>query len=135
MEKVAILACTGMGQVVGTISRQIAYRVCDDLRPEQTVLVCLPALVKGVEEDIEFIRSYPVIVIEGCKQRCATYALRLRGGEPAAEVYVPTVLRGSQVKVKREARAALRKEEMKVVEKGAEKVVSLVDELLARNKE
>lgn len=57
------------------------------------------------------------------------------GRETAAEAYVPTILRGSKVKVRREARAALRKEEMKVVEKGAEKVVSLVDEFLARNNE
>ncbi len=135
MTKVAILACTGMGQVVGTITRQIAYRICDDLRPEETVLVCLPALVRGVEEDIDFIQRYPVVVIEGCKQRCATYALQYRGGNAAAELYVPNLLRGSKVKIKREARRGLREEEMKIVEKGAQKAVALVDALLKRQRE
>ncbi len=130
MKKVAILACTGMGQVVGTISRQIGYRVCDDLRPEQTVLVCLPALVKGVEEDIGFIQQYPVLVIEGCNHRCATHAVRTRGGEAAAELYIPAILRGSKVRIEREGRRALRAEEISIVEKGAGRAIRLVDELL-----
>jgi len=36
--KIAILPCTGVGQVVGTIARQVAYRVCEDERPEDAVL-------------------------------------------------------------------------------------------------
>jgi len=47
--KVAILPCTGVGQVVGTIARQAGYRVCEDERPDDTVLLCLPALVRGVQ--------------------------------------------------------------------------------------
>jgi len=127
--KIAIFPCTGIGQVVGTIARQAAYRVCEDARPEYTVLVCLPALVKGVQEDIDMIQQCPVVVIEGCKECCATYALKLQGGKPAAVVSVPNVIKGKNLKVKREARRQLTEPEQAAVELVSESVVAEVDRL------
>ena len=130
--RIAVLPCTGVGQVVGTIARQAAYRVCDDKRPEDTVLVCLPALVKGVEEDIDMIRICPVIAIEGCQECCATHALTLRGGKASATVSVPKVMRGKGLKIKREARSELTESERAVVELVSESVVAEVDRLRPR---
>lgn len=127
--RIAVLPCTGVGQVVGTIARQAAYRVCDDQRPEDTVLVCLPALVKGVQEDLDMIRACPVIVIEGCKERCATHALQLQGAEPSATVSVPEVIKGRKLRIKREARRRLTQSEQAVVELVAEHVAAEVDKL------
>ena len=45
--KVAILPCTSVGQVVGTIARQAAYRVCEDERPDDTVLLFVLEARKG----------------------------------------------------------------------------------------
>jgi len=125
--KVAVLPCTGIGQVVGTIARHAAYRVCEDLRPRETVLVCLPALVKGVQEDLDMIAECPVVVIEGCKERCATHALAIRGGVPSATVSVPEVMKGKGLKIKREARRGLTEPELAVVELVCGKVVAEVD--------
>jgi len=125
--KVAVLPCTGIGQVVGTIARHAAYRVCEDLRPRETVLVCLPALVKGVQEDLDMIAECPVVVIEGCKERCATHALAIRGGVPSATVSVPEVMKGKGLKIKREARRGLTEPELAVVELVCSKVVAEVD--------
>ncbi|MEW6357002.1 MAG: putative zinc-binding protein [Planctomycetota bacterium] len=127
--KIAILPCTGVGQVVGTIARQAAYQVCDDLRPEDTVLVCLPALVKGVQEDIDMIRDCPVIVIEGCKECCATYALQLQGGAASATVSVPDVMKGKGLKIKREARRAVTESEQAVAELVSKRVVQEIERL------
>jgi uncharacterized metal-binding protein len=130
--KIAILPCTGIGQVVGTIARQAAYRVCEDLRPRETVLVCLPALVKGVQEDLDMVAECPVVVIEGCKERCATYALATRGGTPAAKISVPEAMKGKGLKIKREARRGLTDPELAVVELVTEAVVAQVDRLRAK---
>jgi uncharacterized metal-binding protein len=127
--KVAILPCTGIGQVVGTIARQAAYRVCEDLRPQQTVLLCLPALVKGVQEDLDMVAECPVVVIEGCKERCATYALATRGGTPAANISVPEAMKGKGLKIKREARRGLTEPELAVVELVCDRAVAEVDRL------
>jgi uncharacterized metal-binding protein len=125
--KVAVLPCTGIGQVVGAIARHAAYRVCEDLRPRETVLVCLPALVKGVQEDLDMIAECPVVVIEGCKENCAAHALAARGQAPAATVSVPDAMKGSGLKIRREARRSLAEPELAVVELVCGKVVAEVD--------
>lgn len=127
--KIAILPCTGIGQVVGTIARQAAYRVCEDERPKETVLLCLPALVKGVQEDIDMVEQCLVVVIEGCKECCATHALATKGGVPAASVSVPKVVKGRGLRVRREARRQLTEPELAVVELVADCVVAEVDRL------
>ncbi|MBM4017477.1 MAG: hypothetical protein FJ288_03970 [Planctomycetes bacterium] len=127
--KVAVLPCTGIGQAVGTIARQAAYRVCEDLRPRETVLVCLPALVKGVQEDLDMVAECPVVVIEGCKECCATYALAARSAAPSATVSVPEAMKGKGLKIKREARRGLAEPELAVVELVCGKVVAEVDRL------
>lgn len=130
--KVAILPCTGIGQVVGTITRQAAYRVCEDLCPEQTVLLCLPALVKGVQEDLDMVSECPVVVIEGCRERCAAHALAARGGVPAATVFLPEVMKGKGLRIRREARRSLTEPELAVVELVSDRVVAEVDRLGGR---
>ncbi len=127
--KAAILPCTGVGQVVGAIARQAAYRVCEDLRPGETVLVCLPALVKGVQEDLDMVAECPVVVIEGCKESCATHALATRGGAPAATVSVLEAIRGKGLRVKREARRGLTEAELAAVKLVADRVVIEVDRI------
>ena len=127
--KIAVLPCTGVGQVVGTIARQTAYCVCEDKRAEDTVLVCLPALVKGVQEDIDMIRMCPVIVIEGCQECCATHALNLQGGAPSATVRVLKVRKGKGLTIKREARRQLTETEKAVVDLATDAVVAEVDRL------
>lgn len=44
--KVAIMPCTGVGGVLGTIARQAAYRVCEDERPpaRRCSSVCAPVI-------------------------------------------------------------------------------------------
>lgn len=128
--KIAILPCTGVGQVVGTIARQAAYRVCDKKRPDETALVCLPALVKGVQEDIDMIRECPVIVIEGCKECCATYALELQQGRASRSVRVWDVLKGKGLVIKREARSRLTASEETAVTLVAEDVVKQLDSIM-----
>lgn len=133
--KTAILPCTGVGQVVGTIARQAAYRVCEDERPDDTVLLCLPALVKGVQEDAHMVRHCPVVVIEGCKERCAAHALSTQGGVPSATVFMPEAMKHKGLRIKREARRHLTDPELGVVEFVTEAVVAEVDQLREETKE
>ena len=127
--KIAILPCTGVGQVVGTIARQAAYQVCDDLRSNDTVLVCLPALVKGVQEDIDMIQQCPIIIIEGCRECCATHALNLQEGEPNTTISVLEVMKGTGLSIKRESRRQLTEPELTVVNLVSQHVAEAVDGL------
>ena len=49
-KKVIIVPCSGIGKSYGTVSREAAYDVTEDLLPEQTQLVPLALLVLGDDE-------------------------------------------------------------------------------------
>ncbi|MEM3597289.1 MAG: putative zinc-binding protein, partial [Candidatus Bathyarchaeia archaeon] len=70
--KIVIAPCSGVGQTVGTISRQAAYEIVDKLAPSETVLLCLPAYNIEVDEDVEMVKQNPmkIIAIEGCARLC-----------------------------------------------------------------
>lgn len=70
-KKIGVTACTGIDMPDGTVARMALYKVLDELRKEETVLICLPALAAEVEEDVEFVRDYPVLLLDGCSKNCA----------------------------------------------------------------
>jgi len=124
--KVVIAPCTGIGQTVGTITRQAAYRVVEQLLPEKTVLLCLPAYNVGVEEDVEMVRQNPnrIIAIEGCGNLCMSKLLKREGFEKARMVFVPRIMTELGVSVERSRnRAKLTELEEEVVSAVASKVV------------
>ena len=45
--KVVVVPCSGIGKPFGTVSREAAYDLCDELRPGSTRLVALAKLVTG----------------------------------------------------------------------------------------
>jgi len=125
-DKVVIAPCTGVGQTVGTISRQVAYAVVDEIMPERTVLLCLPAYVVKVEEDVEMVRQNPdrIVVIEGCSHTCMTKILKERGYKPAKTVYIPNVVVEMGLAVnKSKNRARLGDTEERVVSEVTRRVV------------
>ena len=70
-KKVGVTACTGINMVEGTIARMAIYKILEELNPNETVLICLPALAAEVLEDVEFVRDYPAIILDGCEKNCA----------------------------------------------------------------
>ena len=47
--KVVIVPCSGIGKTYGSVSREAAYVVTEETRPEDTQLVALSTLVLGDE--------------------------------------------------------------------------------------
>jgi hypothetical protein len=92
---VAIAACTGLDQSLGTVARMAGYQVLDILRPNNTVLLCPPALIAEVEEDVVFVQENPVLVIDGCKESCCETIVRDRRGKIAGIVNVQEIQRRS----------------------------------------
>lgn len=87
-KKVGIVACSGEEMAVGTVSRLAALKVLEQLRPAETVTICLPLFLAGGEGDRAFARFYPTIAIDGCDKRCAARATEQYSGKPAASVVV-----------------------------------------------
>lgn len=127
-KKVGIVACSGEELAEGTVTRLAALKVLEQLRPKDTVTICLPLFLAGGEGDRAFARFYPTVAIDGCEKRCAARATELYSGKPAAGIVVADLLR------ERNIGTARRLNEMGVeaVDWTAEHAVELIDELLGK---
>jgi uncharacterized metal-binding protein len=91
--KVVIVPCSGIGKTYGTVSREAAYELTEDLRPETTQLVALSMLVLGDESARCAVADNPAITIDGCKLACASKMVKENGGRVAQEIAVLDVYR------------------------------------------
>jgi uncharacterized metal-binding protein len=87
-KKIIIVPCSGIGKTYGTVSREAAYEVVEDLRPEETELIALSMLVLGDEGTRSTVDGSQAITIDGCKLACATKMVRESGGTVAKEYAV-----------------------------------------------
>ena len=81
---VLIIPCSGIGKALGSLSREAALRVVEDLRPECADTLCLARLTLGDPQAQEAVRTHPVITVDGCPKACARVNVEQAGGKPAA---------------------------------------------------
>jgi uncharacterized metal-binding protein len=129
--KVGIVACSGEELAEGTVTRLAALRVLEQLRPRETVTICLPLFLAGGEGDRAFARFYPTIALDGCDLRCAARATERYSGTPAASVVVSDLVREAGLDRPVGARR-LDESGRQAVVITADRVAGLVDDLLAR---
>jgi uncharacterized metal-binding protein len=127
-KKVGIVACSGEELAEGTVTRLAALKVLEQLRPKDTVTICLPLFLAGGEGDRAFARFYPTIAIDGCDQRCAAKATELYSGKPAAGIVVTDMLRERAIGTARR----LNDHGRELVSLTADRTAQLVDELLGK---
>ncbi len=127
--KVVIVPCSGIGKSYGTVSREGAYIVAEDLRPETTQLVPLSLLVLGDEQARADVSGAQAITIDGCKLACATKMVKESGGTVAHDLAVLDVFRRHR-ELKPAGIAELNEAGQKLAQALAEEVVTLVDDML-----
>ena len=118
-----VVPCSGIGKPFGTVSREAAYEICEDLRPGDTRLVALAKLVLGDAEARGLVASHPAVTIDGCKQMCASTMVKQSGGAVAREVSVLDVFRRHK-DLKPEGIAELNEPGMKLARVLAEEVAA-----------
>lgn len=92
-DRVIIVPCSGIGKTYGTVTREAAYLVTEELRTETTAIVPLSLLVLGDEEARAAVQDAQVITMDGCKLACATLNVRQAGGTVAKDFTVLDVFR------------------------------------------
>ncbi len=127
--KVVIVPCSGIGKTYGSVSREAAYDVTEDMRPEATQLVALSLLVLGDEDARAAVADCPAITIDGCKLACATKMVRESGGTVAQEFAVLDVYRRHK-QFKPQGIAELNEGGQQLAHALAEEVAAVVDGLL-----
>lgn len=128
-KKVGVISCSGEGCVEGTISRVATRKVLEQLRPDQTVTICLPLFLAGGEEERAFARYYPTITVDGCEKLCAKVGTERYSGKVASSIVV-TDLTGNTGCSKLPSRRQLDREALILAEKVAQRIAQEVDEVL-----
>lgn len=128
-KKVGIVACSGEELPEGTVTRLAALKVLEELRPADTVTICLPLFLAGGEGDRAFARFYPTIAVDGCEQRCAARGTEMYSGKPAASIVVSDLVDQHGLERPQAARR-LDGAGLRAVAMTAERIVDLVDDLM-----
>lgn len=128
--KVGIVACSGEELAAGTVTRLASLKVLEELRPSETVTICLPLFLAGGEGDRAFAKFYPTIAVDGCDKRCAARATELYSNKPAASIVVDDILAQHNLPAPQGLRR-LSPESQPVVDALAEAIAAEVDHLMA----
>ncbi len=91
--KLAIVPCSGIGKAYGSVAREAAFAVTEDLCPERTQMVPLALLVMGKDEARTWLAKTRAITIDGCKLACAAKVVAEAGGTVAHRLQVLDVFR------------------------------------------
>jgi uncharacterized metal-binding protein len=126
--KVVIVPCSGIGKTYGTVSREAAYEVAEDMRPADTQLVALSLLVLGDEEARAAVAGNPAVTIDGCKLACATKMVEESGGTVAQDFAVLDAYRRHR-QFKPRGIVELNEGGQKLAHAMAEEVAAVVDDL------
>jgi uncharacterized metal-binding protein len=129
-KKVGIVACSGEELSEGTVTRLAALQVLEQLRPSDTVTICLPLFLAGGEGDRAFARFYPTISVDGCELRCAAKATEKYSNKPAKSIVVRDLIEENQLD-KPGGRRRVNSTGIQAVEVTAQQIVRSVDELLS----
>lgn len=129
-KRVVIVPCSGIGKTYGTVSREAAYELVQDLRPDKTALVALSMLVLGDENTRDIVAENPAITIDGCKLACATKMVAESGGEVAKDIAVLDVYRRYR-QFKPRGIAELNDGGLQLSRALAEELAVVVDDLIA----
>ena len=131
-KKVVIVPCSGIGKTYGTVSREAAYDVTQDLRPGETQLVSLAMLVLGDENARAALAGAPAVTIDGCKLACATKMVLESGGKVAQDYAVLDVYRRYK-QFKPQGIAELNEGGQQLARALADEIIAVVDSTLAGN--
>ena len=129
--KVGIVACSGEELAEGTVARLAALKVLNELRPRDTVTICLPLFLAGGAGDRAFAKLHPTITVDGCALRCAARGTEKYSSKPTASLVVNELVAECGLE-RPEGRRRLNAAGQKAVEVTAERLAAMVDQALGK---
>src|SRR5512135_804213 len=131
VKKVGIVSCSGEELAEGTGARLAALKVWNELRPRETVTICLPLFLAGGAGDRAFAKLHPTITVDGCDLRCAARGTEKSSSKPVASLVVNELVAECGLE-RPEGRRRLNAAGQKAVEVTAERLAGLVDQALGK---
>ncbi len=90
--KIGVVSCSGEDCLGGTISRLATRKMLDEIRPNQTVTICLPLFLAGGGGERDFAEKYPTISVDGCDKCCAKRATEKYSGKVSESIIVSDII-------------------------------------------
>lgn len=90
--KIGVVSCSGEDCLGGTISRLATRKMLEEIRPDETVTICLPLFLAGGEEERGFANDYPTISVDGCDKYCGKRATEKYSGKVSASINVGDII-------------------------------------------
>jgi len=131
--KIGVVSCSGEDCLGGTISRLATRKMLDEVRPDQTVTICLPLYIAGGQEERMFAKEYPTIAVDGCNKACAKRATEKYSGKVSSVVFVSDIIGDELAESPALSTRDLTAEHAAMVEKVTAVVTRHFDEALSRN--
>ena len=129
--KVGIVACSGEELAEGAVARLAALKVLSELRPRDTVTICLPLFLAGGAGDRAFAKLHPTITVDGCDLRCAARGTEKYSSKPAASLVVNELVAECGLE-KPEGRRRLNAAGQRALEVTADRLAALVHQVLGK---
>jgi uncharacterized metal-binding protein len=126
--KALIIPCSGIGKTLGSVARESAFRVTEDLRPGTSQLMPLSLLVLGEEETRETLAGTPVVAIDGCTKSCAAKVAAKQGGKVEQALQVSDIFKRYR-DLKLEGISELNESGYQLAQALAEEVATLLDSM------
>jgi len=90
--KIGVVSCSGEDCLGGTISRLATRKMLDEIRPDETVTICLPLFLAGGVEERGFAEKFPTISVDGCSKACAKRATEKYSGKVSVAIDLSDII-------------------------------------------
>lgn len=128
--KVGVVTCSGEEIPEGMVSRVAARKVLEELKPNDTMTICIPLYLAGGEEERSLVTKSPTITIDGCDKLCAKRSVEKVGGQPIASVAVTNFMKRQSIKLKKDSRRELEPKGVELADTIASKVAAIIEDYL-----
>ena len=128
-KKVGLISCSGEEVPEGTLARLATLRVLEQLRPNETVTLCLPLFHAGDDKERAFAKFYPTIAIDGCAKQCAALATEKFSAKTTVSIVIPEFLATRNIAAPT-ARRQMDTHNQPAVDELAAEIAHYVDEIL-----
>jgi len=102
---VALLGCSGIGQLMSTVVRRACVRVAE--RHPEVVLLSVGALTGDVEEVLAQGRMLPVVLVDGCREHCGTILCEAKGLNVVSKLFALKLVERDHMRLAGEDRSNL----------------------------
>ncbi len=130
---IGVVSCSGEDCLGGTISRLAVRKMMDEIRPEETVTICLPLYLAGGEEERSFAKDYPTIAVDGCSKCCAKKATEKYSGKVSAALDISKIIGQEQAEKGPLSTRKLTDEHRNMVDAVTKEIIIKFDEVINMN--